>query len=135
MATVNRLGSCSCRDLLTPFIKQGAPERSLNPVSAPQAQLGDEGPVPLHVLTTQVVEETAALADHQQQAAPAVVVVLVGSKMLGEVVDSLGEQGDLDLGGSGVALVGAEFGNDLRCGFHHAVVSRPTGGSEECYHP
>src|SRR5690606_1937174 len=38
MATVNRLGSCSCRDLLTPFIKQGAPERSLNPVSAPQAQ-------------------------------------------------------------------------------------------------
>src|SRR5690606_40048747 len=103
-------------------------------VSAFEALLGDEGPVPRRVLATQVVEETRALADHQQQAAPAVVVVLVGSKVLGEVVDALGEQGDLDLRGCGVALVGAVLGNDLRCGFHHALVSRAKGDCQRWYH-
>jgi hypothetical protein len=65
--------------------------------SAPQAQLGDEAPVALHVLTTQVVEESPALTDHQQQTTTAVVVVLVVSKMLGQMVDPLGEQSHLNL--------------------------------------
>jgi hypothetical protein len=48
-------------------------------------------------LTTQVVEESPALTDHQQQTTTAVVVVLVVSKMLGQMVDPLGEQSHLNL--------------------------------------
>ena len=45
----------------------------------------------------EVLEEAPALADEQQQAAARVVVVLVRLEVLGEVLDALGEEGDLDL--------------------------------------
>jgi hypothetical protein len=67
-------------------------------VSAPQPQFGDEGSIPLHVLPAKVVEETAALTDHHQEPTTTVMVVLVLTKMLGEMVDSLAEKGDLDFG-------------------------------------
>src|SRR5699024_8108893 len=53
------------------------------------------------------------LTDQQHQAPPAVVVTLVLLQVLGEVGDPLGEHRDLDLGGSGVALVGRVLGDDL----------------------
>jgi hypothetical protein len=65
-------------------------------VSATQPQLGDEAPVSLHILPTEVVEETTPLTDHHEEPAPTVMVVLVLAKMLGQMVDSLAEQGDLD---------------------------------------
>ena len=97
----------------------------------PQAEGCDEASVALHVLTAQVVEEPAALADHHQQAAPAVVVVLVLPQVLGEVVDPLGQDGHLDLGGSGVSIVLAVFGDDLFGGLHPGSLCarvKPDGG-------
>ena len=64
--------------------------------SATQPQLGDEASISLHVLTSEVVEETTPLADHHQEPTPTVMVVLVLTEMLGEMVDPLAEQGDLD---------------------------------------
>ena len=73
-------------------------ERSPAPRSlAPQAKFGNEAPISLHVFTTQVVEESPALTDHEQKATTTVVVVLVVTKMFGQVVDPLREQGHLDL--------------------------------------
>ena len=43
--------------------------------SLPDAQLGDEGTIALDVLLLQVVQQTAALADHLQQAAVGVLVL------------------------------------------------------------
>ena len=71
------------------------------------AQLGDNGTIPLDVLLGQVVQHLAALTDHLQQAAAAVVVVDVDLQVLGELLNPGGEDGDLDLGGAGVRGMGA----------------------------
>ena len=55
----------------------------------------------------QIVQQTAALTNHQQQAATGVVILLVHLQMLVQVVDARGQQRDLHLGGTGVALVAA----------------------------
>ena len=70
-------------------------------------QLGDDRTVPLDVLVHQIVQHLAALTDHLQQATTAVVVVLVNLQVLGELLDAGGQNGDLDLGGTGVRGVGA----------------------------
>ena len=58
----------------------------------------------IHLL--EVVQEAAALTDHLQEAPVGVLILGVGPHVLGEDVDALGENGDLDLGGAGVGLVG-----------------------------
>ena len=75
--------------------------------SLPDAQLGDEGTIALDVLLLEVVQQTAALADHLQQAAVGMLVLGVVPHVLGQHVDPLGEDGHLDLGRAGVPLVGA----------------------------
>src|SRR5690606_19927660 len=64
------------------------------------------------VLAVQVFKQAAARVDHLQQAAAAVVVLLVGLEVLGEVHDACGQQGDLDFGGTGVVLAALVVFND-----------------------
>jgi hypothetical protein len=45
--------------------------------------------IAFNVCTLQVIEQTSSLRDHFQQAAPRVIVLLVGLEMLGKVVNSL----------------------------------------------
>ena len=52
------------------------------------------------------------MADHLEQTAAAVVVLLVGLQMLGQAVDAVGQNGDLYLRGTGVTLVDGVLGND-----------------------
>ena len=70
-----------------------------------QTQLGDEGTVTVDVLLLQIGQQVAAAADHLEQAAAAVVIVLVGLEVLGQVIDASGQQSDLNLGRTGVTLV------------------------------
>jgi len=63
-----------------------------------QAELGEDLSISIDVFALQVIEKPAALADHHQQAAPAVVVVLVGTEMVGQMIDAIAQQGHLDLG-------------------------------------
>ena len=81
--------------------------------STAQAEALDQRPVALDVDALEVTEQAATLADQEQQAPAAVVVVLVGAGVLGEILDPLGEQRDLHLRGAGVALGRAVFGHDL----------------------
>jgi len=81
-------------------------------VLAPDPEALDERAVPVDVGGLQVLEQAATLSDQQQQAAPAVVVVLVGLEVLGQVRDALAQQCDLDLGAAGVALTGSVLGDD-----------------------
>src|SRR5699024_10518665 len=74
-------------------------------VSATQTQALDERAVRRHIDLGEVLQQPAPPADQQQQAAPGVVVVLVGLEVLGEVDDPLGEQRDLRLRRAGVGLV------------------------------
>jgi hypothetical protein len=78
-----------------------------------KSQLCDEASVTLDILTSQVVEKSAALADHHQKPAPTVMVVLVVAEMFGEMVDALGEHRNLDLWRAGITLMGPELGDDF----------------------
>src|SRR3954462_13912514 len=80
---------------------------------AAEAEFLDEGAVALEVLLLQVAEQAAALADEHEQAAARVVVLLVRPQVLGQLVDPLGEQGDLDPGVPGVLGIGAELLGEL----------------------
>ena len=89
-------------------------------------QLGDQRTIANDVHLLEVVQQTAALTDHDQQTTAGVVVVLVVLQMvLVEVVDALGQQRDLHLGGTGVALVAAKLLDDLRlsCLVHFDVLA------------
>ena len=70
-----------------------------------EAKFLDELPVGIELRPLHVVQETTALANHLEQALATVVILLVRPEVLGQVVDSLREQGDLNLGGTGVGLV------------------------------
>lgn len=45
----------------------------------------------------QVIQQTATLRDHFEQAAPRVIVLFMGLEMLSEAVNSLTQKCDLDL--------------------------------------
>lgn len=70
---------------------------SRNFVLSAKSELGDQCSVPLYVLSAEVVEEPSPLTDHHQQAATTVMVVAMLTEVLGEVVDSLRDQGYLNL--------------------------------------
>ena len=53
--------------------------------------------VALDVCTLQIIEQTATLRDHLEQAAPRVIVLLMDFEMFGELVDPLAEQSYLNL--------------------------------------
>src|SRR5690606_38249492 len=80
--------------------------------SPAQAEPLDEAAVAVDVHLLQVAEESATLADEEQEPPAGVVVVLVGLEVLGEVLDALRQHRDLDLGGTGVALVRGVLGHD-----------------------
>src|SRR5690606_1491815 len=85
-----------------------APGRNL----AAQPQTLDQRAVALDVDVLEVAEEPAALAHEQQKPTTRVVVVLVLLEVLREVLDPLGEDRDLHLGGSGVCGVGGVLVDD-----------------------
>src|SRR5688572_23970041 len=80
--------------------------------SAAQTETLDELAVAVDVDIGEVAEQTTTLTDEEEQATTRVVVVLVLLQVLGEVLDSLREERDLDLGGSSVTGVGRVLFDD-----------------------
>src|SRR5579864_7498043 len=73
-------------------------------------------PEPLHdravareVVGAQVGQETAPLADHFEQAPAGVEILLMNAQVLAEMVDALGQPGDLDVRRSAVGRVAPEL--------------------------
>ena len=73
--------------------------------SLSQVQLGDDGAVPLDVHLLEVAEEVAPMSYHLQKSPAAVVILHVGSQMLGQGVDAIGQDSDLDFRRAGVTLM------------------------------
>ena len=65
------------------------------------------------VVTLDVVEQFTTTGRHLQQATATVEVLAVSAKMLGQVIDSSGEDRDLDFGRSGILIVGFERCDDF----------------------
>jgi len=78
-----------------------------------QTQFSQDSTITLDVLLFEVVEQAAALTNHLEQTTTGVVILLVELEVLVEVVDALGQQSDLNLGGTGVALVAFELFDDF----------------------
>ena len=71
----------------------------------PEAQFLDDLPVSVDIRTLQVVQETATTSDHLEESTTTMVVLLVGAEVVRQIVDPLGEQGDLNAGRATVGLV------------------------------
>ena len=95
--------------------------------SAAQTKPRDEFAVVLDVLTGDIVEQTATLADHQHQATAAVVVALVHLEMFSQVGDPLGEQSDLHIGRTGVTRLCGVLFDDPSGSLHGAPVAGAVG--------
>ncbi len=91
---------------------------------------GDDRTVSLDVDLDEIVEHRAALTDHLEEAATGVVILLVDLEVLCQVVDSLGEKSDLNLGRTCVTLVSSILLHDsslffFQHSFHPFLRLRP----------
>jgi hypothetical protein len=77
------------------------PQREL----VPKAQFLDDRSVAVNVDSLHVVEEAATLSIHLEKATATVVIVLVGAKVLREVLDPLAEERDLNASRPAVGVV------------------------------
>lgn len=98
---------------------------------ATQSQFCNQGPVTLHVLFLEVPKQSPTLSDHHEKTSPAVMILLVDLQMLGEVVDTLSQQRNLNLRRTGVRGVRSIIiYNSLRV--VHEVLSYACKWSGEC---
>ena len=72
-------------------------------------ELLDDCSVPPRILILQIFQKPPPLPDQHQQPSPRMVVLRVGLEMLGQSVDALGEERDLDLGRPSVAFMRLEL--------------------------
>ena len=72
----------------------------------------DRRAIPLDVLARQIRQQTTPLSHQLEQSAPGVEVVLVLAEVIGQPVDPLGEESDLNLRRTGIIRVGAKLRND-----------------------
>lgn len=84
-----------------------------------QFQLFCNGLVSGQIGGVEVIQKTAALADHFEEATPGAVILDVLLKMFGQMVYPLGQQGDLNISGPSVALMNLEA--FYRLAFFHSL--------------
>ena len=100
----------------------------------PEAQFLDDFPVSVDIRTPQVIQETFTTSDHLEESTTAVVVLLVEVEVISQIVDLLGEQGDLNAGRASVGLVCPVF-LDGRAFFEsHVLVILSRVGGVRCAH-
>src|ERR1044071_1149444 len=93
----------------TEQMRSGPEEGRSSVLLLAEAELRDEAGVAALVLATEIVEERAALVDQHQKAATAMVVLRMALEVLGQVVDALREDRDLDFRRTGVARTTGMF--------------------------
>src|SRR5258708_5187665 len=86
-----------------------------------KSEFVDDLPIARQIRALEVIQEAAALADHLQQPATAVMVLGMAAEMIGERVDACAEQCDLDLGRAEVRLMQLVFGSCGRLVVTHTL--------------
>jgi hypothetical protein len=74
-------------------------------------KLCDHVAIAIGIMRLQVVQQAAALAYEHQEATARCMVLLVSFEVLGQFANPLTQNRDLDFGGTGVRIVGAEAFN------------------------
>src|SRR5881409_3487477 len=80
---------------------------------AAEPEPSDDGAVARVVLLDQVGKKATALADELEEAASRMVVLGKAAEMLGQPLDPLRQERDLDLRRPGVTILGGKPGDDL----------------------
>lgn len=83
----------------------------------PEAETLDEGLVAILVIGPEVLQQTTTTTDQLEETTTAVVVLLVLLEMVGEVVDPLAEQRNLNLRRASVVLGQSERFSHIGDGF------------------
>src|SRR5256885_10767861 len=95
----------------------------------PEFQFPSDGRVPIGVLAVEVIQQAPALPDHHEQPTSGAVVFDVFLQVLGQMVDALCQQGNLNIRRPRVAFVSSKFFNCFRLGFHASDVLLSKGDS------
>src|SRR5215212_6202278 len=98
----------------------------------PQAQFLDDLAVAVDIRALQVVEQAATLSDHLEEATTTVVVLLVGAKVIRQIVDALREQRNLNASRSTVCLMRPELLDGRALFESHVLVSPRAGARRRC---
>src|SRR6201996_8899394 len=85
------------------------------------SQLADHVAIAVRVRALQVVQKAAALGHQHEEATAGAMILLVCLEVLGQLANTLAENGNLHLRTSGVGVMRAELGDDLGflCGGQH----------------
>jgi len=83
-----------------------------------QFQLFGDGLIATDVCRVQIIQQTAALADHHQQPATRTVIFCVFLEVLGEMIDALREQRNLHIRRTSISFVQLKIFNCLCFCFH-----------------
>ena len=78
------------------------------------AESRDDALVTIKVLALEVVQQPAAFADHLDQSEARVIVLRVRPEVIGQLLDALGEDSDLDFRGACVRIVGSVIVDEVR---------------------
>src|SRR4051794_7529645 len=84
---------------------------------AAQPEPADDGPITSWILAHQVGKESTTLSDELEQTPARMIVLRKGAEMLGQALDSLCQQSDLDLRRSCVILRSGVVRHDAFLGF------------------
>ena len=87
------------RDHLLPVLEEG-----LAPGGQQTPKIGDNRAIAFKIALFEIAQQAAAFSDFLQEAATARVVLLVDLEVIGQLVDGLGEQRDLNLGRTGIVF-------------------------------
>jgi len=74
----------------------------------PDPEFADYVAIAVRIVRLQVIQQAASLAHQHQQSTAGCVILFVGFEMLGQLVDPLTQNRDLDFRRSGVRFVGSE---------------------------
>ena len=79
-----------------------------------QAELLNDSTVTLDIGLLKVAKKVSSVTNHLLKASAAVMVLVIGLEMLSEVLDSVGQKRDLNLGRTGIALVSSVLLNNCQ---------------------
>jgi hypothetical protein len=74
----------------------------------PQLELLGDRLIPRHVGMMEIIQQAAALPNHDQESPAGTVVLHIFLQMFGQMIDALGQKSDLHVSGPCVALVQSE---------------------------
>src|ERR1043165_2928701 len=72
---------------------------------AAQSELCNQLQIAVVLGARKIVQQSSSAANHFQQTATRVIVMLICSQMLGQGIDAMGQQSDLDIGRAGVTCM------------------------------